>query len=91
MCIERCPHGSGRSGPVRGCLPHGLDIDVQRLKPLKANHLSQKYSREDNVKYFPQAIAIAKGRIKNAQEDIAIRDANTTPIRTASLPWWWRT
>ena len=22
MCIERCPHGSGGSGPVRGCLPH---------------------------------------------------------------------
>ena len=57
-----------------------LDIDVQRLKLLKANHLSQKYSLEDNiVKYFPQAIAIAKGRIKNAQEDIAVRDANTRP------------
>jgi len=57
-----------------------LDIDVQRLKLLKANHLSQKYSLEDNIiKYFPQAIAIAKGKIKNAQEDIAIRDANTHP------------
>ena len=22
MCIERCLHGSGGSGPARGCLPH---------------------------------------------------------------------
>nr|WP_325186294.1 LPD25 domain-containing protein [uncultured Oscillibacter sp.] len=64
-----------------------LDIDVQRLKLLKANHLSQKYSLEDNiVKYFPQAIAIAKGRIKNAQEDIAIRDANTHPNQDGFSP-----
>ena len=64
-----------------------LDIDVQRLKLLKANHLSQKYSLEDNiVKYFPQAIAIAKGRIKNAQEDIAVRDANTHPNQDGFSP-----
>ena len=64
-----------------------LDIDVQRLKLLKANHLSQKYSLEDNiVKYFPQAIAIAKGRIKNAQEDIAIREANTHPNQDGFSP-----
>ena len=46
-----------------------LDIDVQRLKLLKANHLSQKYSLEDSIiKYFPQRIAIAKAEIKSAQE-----------------------
>ena len=49
-----------------------LDIDVQRLKLLKANHLSQKYSLEDSIiKYFPQRIAIAKAEIKSAQENIA--------------------
>jgi len=55
-----------------------LDIDVQRLRLLKANHLSQKYALEDNIiKCFPQAIAIAKEKIKNTHEIIAVRDANT--------------
>ena len=64
-----------------------LDIDVQRLKLLKSSHLSQKYSLEDDIiKYFPQAIAIANGRIKNAQEDIAVRDANTHPNEDGFSP-----
>ena len=34
------------------------DIDVQRLKLLKANHLSQRYALEDQIiKQFPQDIA----------------------------------
>ncbi len=46
-----------------------LDIDVQRLKLLKANHLSQKYSLEDSIiKHFPRRITIAKAEIKSAQE-----------------------
>jgi len=57
-----------------------LDIDVQRLKLLKSNHLSQKYMLEDQIlKYFPCGIAIAKGKIRNIQEDMAIRDENTHP------------
>lgn len=80
MCIERCPHGSGGSGPVRGCLPHDLDVDVQRLKLLKSNHLSQKYTLEDQIlKYFPCEIAVTKSKIRNIQEDMAIRDENTHP------------
>ena len=64
-----------------------LDIDVQRLKLLKANHLSQKYSLEDSIiKYFPQRIAIAKAEIKSAQENIAIRDANTHPNKDGFSP-----
>jgi len=64
-----------------------LDIDVQRLKLLKSSHLSQKYSLEDDIiKYFPQAIAIANGRIKNAQEDIAVRDVNTHPNEDGFSP-----
>ena len=64
-----------------------LDIDVQRLKLLKANHLSQKYSLEDSIiKYFPQRIAIAKAEIKSAQEHIAIRDANTHPNKDGFSP-----
>ena len=57
-----------------------LDIDVQRLKLLKSNHLSQKYTLEDQIlKYFPCGITIAKGKIRNIQEDMAIRDENTHP------------
>mgnify|MGYP001041894438 FL=1 len=64
-----------------------LDIDVQRLKLLKANHLSQKYSLEDSIiKYFPRRITIAKAEIKSAQEHIAIRDANTRPNKDGFSP-----
>ena len=64
-----------------------LDIDVQRLKLLKASHLSQKYSLEDNIiRYFPQQIAIAKAGIKSAQEHIAVRDANTHPNKDGFSP-----
>ena len=35
-----------------------LDIDVQRLRLLKANHLSQRYALEDQIiKELPQQIA----------------------------------
>ena len=35
-----------------------LDIDVQRLRLLKANHLSQRYALEDQIiKTLPQQIA----------------------------------
>ncbi len=64
-----------------------LDIDVQRLKLLKSSHLSQKYSLEDNIiKHFPRRIAIAKAEIKSAQENIAIRDANTHPNKDGFSP-----
>ena len=64
-----------------------LDIAVQRLKLLKANHLSQKYSLEDSIiKHFPRRITIAKAEIKSAQEHIAIRDANTRPNKDGFSP-----
>ncbi len=41
-----------------------LDIDVGRLKLLKANHLSQKYSLEDQIlKSFPKSIASLEQQI----------------------------
>ncbi len=77
------------TGDVRIKEKMNLDIDVQRLKLLKASHLSQKYALEDNIiRHFLQAIAIAKGKIKNAQEDIAIRDANTHPNEDGFPQWW---
>ena len=49
-----------------------LDIDVSRLKLLKANHLSQIYSLEDKVhKEFPAKIAALEERIRGFDKDIA--------------------
>ena len=57
-----------------------LDIDVGRLKLLKANHLSQKYSLEDQIlKVFPQTIAGMKQRITGYQTDMAYLIEQTKP------------
>jgi hypothetical protein len=57
-----------------------LDIDVQRLKLLKSNHLNQKYSLEDQIiKYFPKSIAIIRENIEVCKADISRRDENTQP------------
>ena len=48
-----------------------LDIDVGRLKLLKANHLSQKYNLEDLIlKGFPQKIAGLEQRITGYKKDM---------------------
>ena len=47
-----------------------LDIVVQKLKLLKANHLSQKYALEDQIiKSFPQEIKYLEQRIDCLDED----------------------
>ena len=57
-----------------------LDIDVQRLKLLKANHLSQKYALEDAIyKDFPQRIASYEQRIAGYEADMAHLAENTHP------------
>ena len=77
MCIERCPHGSGGSGPVRGCLPHDLDIQVAKLKMLKANHVTQQYETEDMIiKHFPQKMAEAQLFIEALSADLPILEAH---------------
>lgn len=54
-----------------------LDIQVSKLKLLKANHTSQKYRLEDNVaKHYPQQIAALKERIEGMKQDIAIFQQN---------------
>ena len=41
-----------------------LDVDVARLKLMKANHQSQQYRLEDNLlRYFPEQIEQSKGFI----------------------------
>ena len=48
-----------------------LDIQVSKLKLMKANHTSQKYRLEDNIaKHYPQQITILKERISGMQADI---------------------
>lgn len=57
-----------------------LDIEVSKLKLLKANHLSQKYALEDTIsKGFPKQIAETQARIAGYGADIAIVKENTRP------------
>lgn len=54
-----------------------LDIQVSKLKLMKANHTSQKYKLEDNIaKHYPQQIAILKERIEGMEADIQTAKAN---------------
>lgn len=55
-----------------------LDIDVAKLKLLKANHQSNQYRLEDNLlKYFPENIEKNKGFIKGFEQDLKILSENT--------------
>ena len=64
-----------------------LDIDVSRLKLLKANHLSQRYSLEDQIlKEFPQKIKSLEQRIEGYRADIDQRNRNTEPNEDGFSP-----
>lgn len=64
-----------------------LDIDVSRLKLLKANHLSQRYALEDQIiKEFPQKIRSLEQRIEGYQTDIDQRKRNTEPNEDGFSP-----
>ena len=64
-----------------------LDIDVSRLKLLKANHLSQRYSLEDQIlKEFPQRIRSLEQHIEGYQTDIDQRKRNTEPNEDGFSP-----
>lgn len=57
-----------------------LDIEMSKLKLLKANHLSQKYALEDAIsKGFPKQIAETQARIAGYGADIATVKENTHP------------
>ena len=57
-----------------------LDIEVSKLKLLKANHLSQKYALEDAIsKGFPKQIAETQARIAGYGADIAAVKESTHP------------
>lgn len=57
-----------------------LDMDVAKLKLMKANHQSQQFRLEDNLlKYFPEEIERNKGFIKGLETDMATLDAHPHP------------
>ncbi|MPY19882.1 helicase-related protein [Paenibacillus glucanolyticus] len=50
-----------------------LDIQVSKLKLLKANHLSQRYALEDRLlKLLPQQIKSTEERIAGYEQDVAL-------------------
>ena len=58
-----------------------LDIQVQKLRLLKSNYLSERYSLEDKVlKEFPQKIAEYGERIAGLEKDIVTAKANPKSI-----------
>lgn len=64
-----------------------LDIDVQRLKLLKANHLSQRYALEDQiVKELPQEMAYYEQRIAGFSADMKRLKENTHPNEDGFSP-----
>ena len=57
-----------------------LDIDVARLRLMKASHQSQQYRLEDNLlKYFPEQIEKDKGFIAGFEMDMATLTAHQHP------------
>ena len=57
-----------------------LDMDVAKLKLMKANHQSQQFRLEDNLlKYFPEEIERNRGFIKGLETDMATLEAHPHP------------
>ena len=63
-----------------------LDIQVQKLKMLKSNFLSEKYGLEDKViKFYPQQIAYLKSRVEGLTKDVETAKLHPKPIDEQSL------
>lgn len=64
-----------------------LDIDVQRLRLMKASHLSQRYALEDKIiKEFPQQIASFEQMIAGLKADMARVKEHTHPNEDGFSP-----
>ena len=58
-----------------------LDIQIQKLKMLKANYLSEKYNLEDKIiKFYPQKIASLANTIKALEQDLSTAKAHPKPV-----------
>ena len=57
-----------------------LDIQVQKLKLLKSNFLSEKYRLEDKIiKYYPQQITSLQNKIEELKQDVETAKRNPKP------------
>ena len=57
-----------------------LDVEVSRLKLMKADHQSKQYRLEDQLlKYFPEEIEKHKGFIKGFESDLEVLAAHPHP------------
>ena len=57
-----------------------LDVEVSRLKLMKADHQSKQYRMEDQLlKYFPEEIEKHKGFIKGFESDLEVLAAHPHP------------
>lgn len=58
-----------------------LDIQVQKLRLLKSNYLSEKYELEDKIiKYYPTTIARTKETIARLEKDISLAKEHPKPL-----------
>ncbi len=58
-----------------------LDIQVQKLRLLKSNYLSEKYELEDKIiKYYPTTIARIKETIAGLEKDILLAKEHPKPL-----------
>ena len=56
-----------------------LEIDVSRLKLVKANYQSQKYAMEDRLlKYFPREVKLTEERIAGFKADMSLYERHKT-------------
>ena len=59
-----------------------LDVQVQKLRLLKSNYLSEKYELEDKIiKYYPKTIAQIKETIAGLESDMKIAAEHPKPLK----------
>jgi hypothetical protein len=65
----------------------GLDVEVAKLKMLKANHQSTLYRLEDNLRLnFPKQIESTKAAIEGYKSDISRLELNTVKVLEGISP-----
>ena len=65
----------------------GLDVEVAKLKMLKANHQSQQYRLEDNLRLnFPKQIESTKAAIEGYKTDAERLEMNTVKVAEGISP-----
>ncbi len=65
-----------------------LDVDVARLRLMKASHQSQQFRLEDNIlRHFPAQIEENKGFLSGFEADMKTLEAASPPPRTALRAW----